>query len=604
MSGPIVPDLWLAGRDLTEPRQSPDGTAVAAVVTWAGRSALIIVPVGGGPERIVSSEPQPRPGRGFGGGCFAWWPDGGSLVYAAKDGGLWRVPAAGGVAERLVPGDPDRPSQSPVVHPGGRAIAWTVDLAEIRLAAAGPSGEWQITEVVATADFMVDPEWAPGGEELRWQQWSVPHMAWDESSIGWRASADGAIGATGAADRQMQQPRFAVDGSHWCVRDDAGWLNVWRGDRPVLAEAAEHAGPTWGPGQRTYCPSPDGSQVAIARNEGGFGRLVVVDIATGGVRQLGRGVHGQVDWRGGFVTALRSGGRTPTQIVAYDAATAERRVLAYGPVAGFDDDNLVEPELVTWPGHDGTTLHGRLYRPVGGGDGRLICWLHGGPTDQWQVTFIPRLAMYVQLGWTVLVPDHRGSTGHGRAYQQALRGRWGELDTADTVAALDRAHDADWGRREATVLMGSSAGGFTALNTALAAPESIAAVVALYPVTDLAALDDGTYRFEAHYHHTLVGNGDLGAERARAGSPLFRAGDVRCPVLLMHGDMDPVVPVEHSVRFARDARAAGADVEFVVFPGEGHGLRQPEHQRREVELTRGLLDRVRPPHSVRGEEAS
>ena len=97
---------------------------------------------------------------------------------------------------------------------------------------------------------------------------------------------------------------------------------------------------------------------------------------------------------------------------------------------------------------------------------RLLCWLHGGPTDQWQVTFMPRVAYWRAQGWNVLVPDHRGSTGHGRAYQQALRGRWGELDVSDIVDVLAHAHAHGWGSRQRTAIVGSSAGGFTALGVA------------------------------------------------------------------------------------------------------------------------------------------
>ena len=89
----------------------------------------------------------------------------------------------------------------------------------------------------------------------------------------------------------------------------------------------------------------------------------------------------------------------------------------------------------------------RLYRADAPTD-RLLCWLHGGPTDQWQVTFMPRIAFWRSQGWNVLVPDHRGSTGHGRAYQQALRGRWGELDVSDTIDAITHAHAHAWGRAD------------------------------------------------------------------------------------------------------------------------------------------------------------
>ena len=66
--------------------------------------------------------------------------------------------------------------------------------------------------------------------------------------------------------------------------------------------------------------------------------------------------------RGGAnrLAALRSGARTPTQVVVYDTDTWGRRVVAVGPVAGWDAVDLVEPEAVELD-HDGTTLHARRY---------------------------------------------------------------------------------------------------------------------------------------------------------------------------------------------------------------------------------------------------
>ena len=231
----------------------------------------------------------------------------------------------------------------------------------------------------------------------------------------------------------VQQPRTMPDGRQVCVRDDDGWLDVWIDGRPVLRDATEHAGPTWGPGQRSYAVSPDGTHVAFTANERGFGRLRVVCLATGEVRELGRGVHGQVSWECDRISALRSGARTPTQVVVYDAHSGERTVVEVGPVGEWIDDELVEPELVEIATDDGAVVHARLYRADA--STRVLVWLHGGPTDQWLVTWMPRIAHWRSRGWNVLVPDHRGSTGHGRAYQQAMQGRWGALDVE-----IGRAH--------------------------------------------------------------------------------------------------------------------------------------------------------------------
>jgi dipeptidyl aminopeptidase/acylaminoacyl peptidase len=590
MSARIVPEMWLAGRDLTEPRLSPNGGVVAYVTSWGSRSAIAVMRVDGSAlEQLITSLPEPRSGRGFGGGCFDWMPDGSAIVYAGRDGGLWSVPSTGGAPSAVVQGDAARPAQCPVVSPSGEQVAFVVDMAAIGVVSmADGSVQWAPVE----ADFVVDPSWSADGTTLVWQEWSVPSMAWDSSAIrSWTIGQPTADVLVAPTYRSIQQPRLDSASALWSVRDDSGYLNVSVGDQPVVAEPFEHAGPTWGLGQRTYALSPDGTQVALARNEGGFGRLVVIDRASGHVTQLGRGVHGQVGWRGSVVSALRSGGRTPIEVVVYDlAAGSERRRLAKGPVAGFDDGNLVEPELVSWAADDGATIHGRLYRSAEN-DGRLLCWIHGGPTDQWQVTFIPRIAYWVQQGWSVLVPDHRGSTGHGREYQQAMRERWGVLDVSDTAAGIAAAHRDGWGRPEYTVAVGSSAGGFTVLNLCRRFGSLVAGAIVLYPVSDLAALDAGTHRFEAHYNATLVGQGVEVFARYVDRSPLLHPDEIRTPLLLMHGSDDAVVPVAQSRALAEALQGTNTFVEFVEYQGEGHGFRMVENQLDEVRRTAAFLDR-------------
>ena len=192
---------------------------------------------------------------------------------------------------------------------------------------------------------------------------------------------------------------------------------------------------------------------------------------------------------------------------------------------------------------------------------------------------MPRIAYWRSRGWNVLVPDHRGSTGHGRVYQQAMRGRWGELDVSDIIDSISHAHGQGWGSPLRTAIVGSSAGGFTALGVAASRPDLAAAVIVAYPVTDLSDLAERSHRFERHYTDSLVGP-------LPAAQPLY---DVRSPsqfaprlagtpLLVMHGDSDPVVPVEQSATFVERCLDSGGTVEFVVYEGEGHGFRKPENQ--------------------------
>ena len=581
----ISVDVCLAGRDLTEPRPSPDGGLVAFVARWGSSAAICTVPIGGGPERIVTTQPQPAPGRGLNGGCFEWIPDGSGIVYCGRDGNLWLQPVPGGAARRISEIELDRVIEAPSLAPDGSFVVAVVDQAELwRWYIDGERSPERLDD--GSADFVFDPHVTPCGGTVLWTAWNVPDMPWDAARVQ-RLVFDGRVVDEFRPAGALVQPRTMPDGRGIGIRDDTGWLNVWLGDEPLVGEPFEHAGPTWGMGQRSYAVSPDGSRVAFTRNQGGFGRLCVVDVDTRHVVEVARGVHGQLGWNGNQVTAIRTGARTPTQIVSYRTDSWQRATLAVGPVAGWEDADLPEPELVEVE-HDGVTLHARRYVA---GKGHTLCWIHGGPTDQWQVEFMPRINYWWSQGWDVLVPDPRGTTGHGREYQQALRGEWGRLDVDDTAAVLAHSHAAGSSSPARTVMMGSSSGGLAVLGVLGLHGGLAAAGATLYPVTDLAALSEHSHRFEAHYTLSLVGPLDdvgLYAER----SPLSYCDRIDVPLLVIHGDTDPVVPLSSSLDLVARMRAAGRDVELIVFEGEGHGFRQPANKREEYERTGRFLRRV------------
>ncbi len=88
----------------------------------------------------------------------------------------------------------------------------------------------------------------------------------------------------------------------------------------------------------------------------------------------------------------------------------------------------------------------------------MLVLVHGGPSDQATVEWQPAVAYFVDRGWAVLRPDHRGSTGFGREYVQALRERWGELDVVDTASGIRAAAKRGWCDPDRVAIMGGSAG--------------------------------------------------------------------------------------------------------------------------------------------------
>jgi dipeptidyl aminopeptidase/acylaminoacyl peptidase len=573
---------------VADPRWAPDGSRLGFLDSFDGRADLVVAPVDGATPPVVVTADCPVGG----GWCWAG-PD--EVVVAARDGRLLVIPVAGGEARRVL--SRDGRAAAPAVSARGE-VAFSLERDDACDVAVVPldGSTWPVR--VSHADFAWDATWSSDGTTLAWHEWDLPAMPWDASRIAIRA-ADGSVKTLGGDAVSVGQPRFSPDGARLAyVSDGSGWptLHVADADgsnaRPVLAENREHAEPAWGPGQRSFAWSPDSSELAWCRNEDGFGRLVIAAPGKRSARELSRGWHRGLDWGPGGILCVRSGAVTPPQVVALAANGSGRRAFARGPVGGFESAASVEPRAVTWKAGS-ATVHGLLWRPAGGPARArpLLVLVHGGPTSQGLADWSPRVQLLLQRGWTVLVPQYRGSTGYGRAYAQSLAGRWGERDVADVAAGIRHADKEGWADTSRVALVGGSAGGMTVLLVAAQHPDLVHAVVALYPVCDLIDLAATTHRFESGYTVRLVGPLPDAAETYRDRSPVSRAGEIRVPVLLLHGTDDDNVPLAQSEALAAALRGAGAAVEQHVYEGEGHGWRRAETIADEAERVDAFLSR-------------
>jgi len=82
-------------------------------------------------------------------------------------------------------------------------------------------------------------------------------------------------------------------------------------------------------------------------------------------------------------------------------------------------------------------------------------------------------------------------------------------------------------------------------------------------------------RFQRHHTTALIGPWPDDADQYRQRSVLHDAHRIHAPVLLIHGDRDPIAPVEPVVELATRLRATGTPCTLQLHPGEGHTLRTP-----------------------------
>lgn len=232
---------------------------------------------------------------------------------------------------------------------------------------------------------------------------------------------------------------------------------------------------------------------------------------------------------------------------------------------------LAEVRSVTVTAADGTPIPAYLTLPPKS-DGKnlpAIVMPHGGPSarDEWGFDWLAQF--YAQLGFAVLQPNYRGSSGYGdQWYQENGFQSWRTAvgDVNDSGRWLVAQGIAD---PEKLAVVGWSYGGYAALQSAVLDPDLFKAIVAIAPVSDLGKLKDESLGY-SNYRvvRDFIGSGP----HIEEGSPARNAGQFKAPVALFHGDLDLNVGVFQSRLMAEKLKAEGKAVELTLYPKLDHGL--------------------------------
>ncbi|GIH77636.1 prolyl oligopeptidase family serine peptidase [Planobispora longispora] len=441
-------------------------------------------------------------------------------------------------------------------------------------------------ERVGGCDFYASPTISPDGEHLAYICWNHPRMPWNGTELRITRLSDGhSWNVKGGTSESVLAPRWRDDRTLYLISDWSGWWNLYQigiygtSSQALHPAEEEFAGPLWQLGGAPYTVLDDG-RLAILHGQGNL-KLGVLDPASGALTDFDVPYDG---WApalasdGRMIVGIGYGPAVPRSVVRVDSVTGRveglRRDIDELPDVAY----LPRPEAVEIQGRFGRRVHALVYPPsnpevAGEGAPPYVVVAHGGPTGNSTTALDLEKAFLTSRGIGVIDVNYGGSTGYGRAYRDRLRGQWGVVDVEDCVAAAEWLAERELADPARIAIRGGSAGGWTVM-AACAQSEVFAGGVSYYGVSSLAPFAETTHDFESRYIEWLVGPADPLLYGSR--EPLGQVSGVSCPMLLLQGLSDPVVPPAQSQAFADALAERGVPCTYLTFEGEAHGFRRAE----------------------------
>ncbi|MGN9910049.1 S9 family peptidase [Phytohabitans sp. LJ34] len=401
----------------------------------------------------------------------------------------------------------------------------------------------------------------------------------------------------------------------WPARD--GWHLAYLAKTPpalvgghaVLDVAVPASGPAGGhrnlTAGMTACPSDlvqvdtgpplvlvaDGLDTAIHRLDPAGPNLVEVSRMDGLATSL------TTNRDGAAIAAVVSTSYEPGNVHAGPTSGPLARLTDLGPE--LRDVRWGVQERLSYKAFDGLALDGLLILPAGrsraDGPFPLVTIVHGGPydrhADRLMLNWHPSGQWLATAGYAVFLPNPRGGRGHGHDFAVRVAGAVGLDEWTDIRAGIDMLVASGVADPDRLGIGGWSHGGFMAA-WAVGQTDRFKAAVMGAGISDwgmLAATGE-----EGRFESALGGSSGwegTGPHRHDRLSPISYASRVRTPVLILHGENDTNVPVSQAEFFYRALRGFGVEHTYVVYPREGHSIRERNHQLDVLRRTRAWFDR-------------
>lgn len=311
----------------------------------------------------------------------------------------------------------------------------------------------------------------------------------------------------------------------------------------------------------------------------------------------------------GFLSSTANGRRLivaylvdngPTSYYSYDRLT-KRGTFLFVSRPALLKYQLASMRPISYKASDGLTVHGYLTLPVGVEQKNLpmVLYVHGGPwaRDTWGYSsYVQWLA---NRGYAVLQVNFRGSTGYGKNFLNSGNRQWAGTMHQDLIDGKNWAVAQGYADPAKVAIMGGSYGGYAVLAGVTLSPDAFVAGVDIVGPSNLNTLLQSIPPYWSTIRATFALRMGDTTDFLNSQSPLFKAGQIKVPLLIGQGANDPRVNRRESDQIVAAMRKNNEPVEYIVFPDEGHGFARPENNKRfdaavEAFLGKYLGGRVEP----------
>jgi dipeptidyl aminopeptidase/acylaminoacyl peptidase len=273
------------------------------------------------------------------------------------------------------------------------------------------------------------------------------------------------------------------------------------------------------------------------------------------------------------------GDDSPLYYYLYDR-TSKQATLLFSNRPGLEKFRLAKVQPIEYKARDGMTIYGYLTTPAGAETKNLpmVVFPHGGPWGRDLWGYDPWAQWLANRGYAVLQPNFRASTGYGKRYLNAGDRQWAGTMHTDLLDGKDWVVQKGVADPKKICIMGGSYGGYATLAGVAFSPEAFACGVDIVGPSNLNTL----LKTIPPYWSTLLAmfHKRMGEDEAflKSQSPLFKADQIRVPLLIGQGANDPRVNKAESDQIVAAMRKNNKPVEYYVFPDEGHGFARPENR--------------------------